>query len=116
MPEQIICSGVDNRRGIPHCREFFILEDMIKNLLQPSALILFGIVAALLTFEFTARMLPRELLLPSLNSIVVEMEDRAHSTDPYLPDPKLWYVIRPGTDFLEKLPDSNFRRCSKVTC
>jgi len=82
---------------------------MIKNLLQRSALILFGIVAALLTFEFTARMLPVELLPPSLNSIVVEMEDRAHSTDPYLPDPKLWYVIRPGTDFVLQLPDSNFR-------
>jgi len=109
LPEQIICSGVDNRRGIPHCREFFVLEDMIKNLLQRSALILFGIVVALVTFEFTARILPTELLPPSLSSIVLEMKGRSHSIDPYLPDPKLWYVIRPETDFLEKLPDSNFR-------
>lgn len=82
---------------------------MIKNTLQQSALVFFGIVVALLSFEFTARVLPSELLPPALSSIVVEMEDRAHSTDPYLPDPRLWYVIRPGTDFVMKLPDSNFR-------
>jgi len=69
---------------------------MIKNLLQRSALILFGIVVALLGFEFTARMLPSELLPPSVRAIVVEIGDRARSTDPYLPDPRLWYVIRPG--------------------
>ena len=70
-------------------RELFDLENMIKNLLQQSALVLFGIVVALLTFEFGVRILPVELLPPSIRSIVLEMEGRAHSTDPYLPDPKL---------------------------
>lgn len=82
---------------------------MNKNYLQLSALVFFGIVVAILTFEFVAQILPSKILPPSLGSIVLEMEARAHSTDPYLPDPKLWYVIRPGIDVVVKLPDSNYR-------
>ena len=88
---------------------FCLTRKMTKNFLQLFALSLFGLLIGLLSFEFGARVLPVVLLPPSLRAIVMEMQARARSIDPYLPDPKLWYVMRPGLDFVERLPDSTFR-------
>jgi hypothetical protein len=82
---------------------------MIKSLLQKTGLVFLGIVAALLMFELTIRLLPSRFLPPPVRSIVEEKDARLRSNDPYLPDPKLWYVIKPGTDFIFKHPDSDFR-------
>ena len=82
---------------------------MLKQILEKTALVLFGAVVAILTLELGARLLPSGLLPSTVQSIVEEREARQRSNDPYLPDPKLWYVIKPGTDFIFKHPDQDFR-------
>ncbi|HTN70382.1 MAG TPA: GDSL-type esterase/lipase family protein [Methylomirabilota bacterium] len=82
---------------------------MKKAVLENTALAFFGIVAALLMLELGARLLPSRFLPASLRSIVEEREARLHANEPYIPDSKLWYVIKPGTDFIFKHPDQDFR-------
>jgi hypothetical protein len=85
------------------------MQNMMKSIFEKAALVFFGIIVSVLALELGARLLPTQFLPPSLGSIVLELENRYHSTDPYLADPKLWYVIKPGTDFVFKHPDSDFR-------
>ena len=81
----------------------------MKDVLKNAALVLFGVLAALVVLELGVRIVPSQFLPPSVRSTLQEIEARLHSNDPYLPDPKLWYVIRPGTDFVFKHPDADFR-------
>ena len=82
---------------------------MLKQILEKTALVLFGAIVAILFLELGARLIPSRLLPSVVRSIVEEREARLRSNDPYLPDPKLWYVIKPGTDFIFKHPDQDFR-------
>jgi len=82
---------------------------MLKQILEKTALVLFGAVVAILMLELGARILPSRFLPSAVRSIVEEREARLRSNDPYLPDPKLWYVIKPSTDFIFKHPDQDFR-------
>jgi SGNH hydrolase-like domain, acetyltransferase AlgX len=79
------------------------------NFLEKAGLVFFGIVAAVVTLEVGARLVPRRFLPSSLLPIIQEMEGRLHSTDPYLPDPDLWYVIKPGTDLIFQHPEAKFK-------
>jgi len=81
----------------------------MKKFLQNVALVFFGFVFAVIVLEFVPRLMPRRFLPPVLRSTVDEIDARVHSTDPYLPDSNLWYVIKPGTDFIFKHPDADFR-------
>ena len=85
------------------------MQITMKAIFEKTALVLFWIIASVLGFELGARLLPYQLLPPSLGSIVLELEARYHSTDPYQTDPKLWYVIKPDSDLVLKHPDSDFR-------
>ncbi|HEY7165565.1 MAG TPA: hypothetical protein VIB79_13445 [Candidatus Binatia bacterium] len=78
-------------------------------LIQNAALVIFGLFVAVVFLEIVPRFLPRRVLPNPLRYALEEMESRQHSTDPYLPDPKLWYVIKPGTDIVLKHPDSDYR-------
>src|SRR5215467_6621406 len=82
---------------------------MLKQILEKTGLVLFGAVVAILSLELGARLVPSRFLPSAVRSIIEEREARLRSNDPYLPDPKLWYVIKPGTDFIFKHPDQDFR-------
>ena len=77
--------------------------------LQNAALVLFGVIAAIFFLEIISRFLPFRILPTPLRLALEEMDSRQHSNDPYLPDPRLWYVIRPNTDMVLKHPDSDYR-------
>jgi hypothetical protein len=81
----------------------------MKSFLEKTALVFFGMLAALIILELGARVAPTHFLPPLLRDTVQEIDAGLYSTGPYLPDPKLWYVIRPGTDVVLNYTEANFR-------
>ena len=80
-----------------------------KSVLEKGALVLFGLLIAVAFLEIVPRILPARLLPTGLRSALDEMDSRLHSQDPYRPDSKLWYVIRPNLDMIIRHPESDFR-------
>ncbi len=82
---------------------------MIRNILEKTALGILGVAVALITLELGVRLVPNSLLPQPARHLLLQMELRARSLDHYLPDPLLWYVMRPGTDVMVEHPDYKFR-------
>src|ERR1051325_8136196 len=72
-------------------------------------LVLFGLLIAMAFVEIIPRVLPAPILPRPVRFALDEMDSRLHSQDPYNPDPKLWYVIRPNLDMIIRHPESDFR-------
>lgn len=80
-----------------------------RKILENLALATFGLIIAVVVIELVPRILPTRLLPKPVRYALDEMDSRLHSMDPYLPDPKLWYVIRPGIDMIIRHPEADFR-------
>jgi len=84
-------------------------ERMVKTVLQNTGLVIVSILAPLLIFEGSIRLLPRSALPSQLRGILEKIDLYQQEESWFISDSDLLHKIRPNTDFVAHHPDYTVR-------